>query len=264
MDSQTEKVFKNLRLQVVFNTVRKEDGSFVKGTVAFNTDKAENLVKECMEKEVPMPRVYCSRDGAGCPTMINELQAHNYHAPMFNTQLELIEYTQRIIVSVSKECEALGGKLKLMETDTPEYDLKTPDFTIATTDATPQFEDPTNLSIEQVVSMFESLKKEDPDLSCEHCGKDEVVLDPEGTKSLTGLKYYKYLGEQVLCDECAENLQQEADIQNEIAMEEQALEEMQMEDDKAKLNEELHKISDLLKEAEDNEKETDNDDDLPF
>ena len=196
-------VFKELQVQVVFSTVRDKKGRLIQGQVMFNTAKAEHLVKTCIAKGVAIPRIFMSRDGTGCPTMINELDSHNYHSPLFSNEIELEAYTKRCLDHLAKECIALDSKLFLIKSGTTA-----------------------------------SVQTEEVDMALED--KSEMQLD--------------------------------ADVQAEIAMEEQALEEMQtkeaegiyeptpMEDDVDDSVNLLWQIKDEIEE----DMETDNDDTLPF
>lgn len=111
-------VFKELHVQVVFSTVRDKKGRLIQGQVMFNTAKAEHLVKTCIAKGISIPRIFMSRDGTGCPTMINELDSHNYHTPLFSNESELENYTKRCLDHLAKECIALESKLFLVKSGT--------------------------------------------------------------------------------------------------------------------------------------------------
>jgi hypothetical protein len=103
-----DNILKELDIKAKFFTTRDQDEKFITGTVHFWTNNPKELIKVLLEKQLPMPTVNCSRDGTKCPTSIAELQNHNHHVPVFNYQMEVINYSQRIIKDVAQKAEGLG------------------------------------------------------------------------------------------------------------------------------------------------------------
>ena len=100
-----------LKIKLSVNTMRQDDGTFIQGSPQFTTTASKELVKHLLDKEITMPTVSCSRSIGGCNYGINNLEAHNYHVPMFEIESEMLTYCERIVRDISQECNKIEVKL---------------------------------------------------------------------------------------------------------------------------------------------------------
>ena len=183
---------KQLNISAKFLTQRDSNNKFINGTVQIFTETAKELIQTCLEKQVTIPTVNCSRDGTKCPTSIAELQIHNGHVPNFEIESDLLKYTNRIITDVSIEATNLGMVLALDDSNPePKKLLET------YSDSEPSTEWGSN------------------DDNCDNC--DEVKP----------LKMFKFLQDKLLCQECGEALTAQGEALAESAIEEQEIKDME-------------------------------------
>ena len=103
----------NLHLHLAVNTMRDGNGKFVQGSPQFTTTSSKDFVKHIIDKGLEIPTVSCSRKFGGCVYPITELEAHNYHVPIFHDEDDMLEYCNRIINAVKQECVYVKAKLKM-------------------------------------------------------------------------------------------------------------------------------------------------------
>lgn len=180
---------KQLNISAKFLTQRDSNNKFVNGTVQIFTETAKELIQTCLEKQVTIPTVNCSRDGTKCPTSIAELQIHNGHVPNFEIESDLLKYTNRIITDVSIEATNLGMVLAL---------------------------DDSNPEPKKLLETFQS-----GIYKCDNCGVSDSVASNEGKP----LSMWKYLEDKMLCQECGEGLTAQGEALADLAME-QGIEDM--------------------------------------
>ena len=103
----------NLHLHLAVNTMRDGNGKFVQGSPQFTTTSSKDFVKHIIDKGLEIPTVSCSRKEGSCVYPITELEAHNYHVPIFNDEDDMLGYCNRIITSVADSCRKVKVTLKM-------------------------------------------------------------------------------------------------------------------------------------------------------
>ena len=83
--------------------------------MAFYSSPPEGYIKDLLDIGHSVPLVNCNRKGDGCPTMITELQSHNYDVPIFNNAAEFKGYLERIITDVTAAAGKVGWSVKQAE-----------------------------------------------------------------------------------------------------------------------------------------------------
>ena len=106
---------KALKLKVSVTVTTDQDDKFIHGRVAFYSSPPEGYIKDLLDIGHSVPLVNCNRKGDGCPTMITELQSHNYDVPIFNNAAEFKGYLERIITDVTAAAGKVGWSVKQAE-----------------------------------------------------------------------------------------------------------------------------------------------------
>ena len=108
---------KKLHLDTLLQIATDPENTVFQGSVQFNTTPPTGWVQQLMDMGISMDKttVNCSRLGKNpqCNISIFELQNHNSHAPIFSTEIEMMEYINRILMDVDLVCKKIDMRLEI-------------------------------------------------------------------------------------------------------------------------------------------------------
>ena len=185
----------SIDIHVQANISKNHEDNFIGGTVVFYSKPNEGFIKYMLDNNYSIPTVPCNRKGDGCDTHITELQSHNDNIPDWSaskghTELDMVNYATRIVNATMEKCQSIGVDVNMIAKDEDNFTYQV-----------------SNLDI-----------KTDLETTSEHC---------DNCNEIKPLKMYKFLQDQLLCKECGEGLTAQGQALAEMAMEDQAIEDME-------------------------------------
>ena len=108
---------KKLHLDTLLQIATDPENTVFQGSVQFNTTPPKGWVQQLMDMGITKAEttVNCSRLGnnPSCNTSIFELQNHNHHAPLFNNEIAMTKYINRILTDVNSRCKKIDMHLEI-------------------------------------------------------------------------------------------------------------------------------------------------------